>query len=166
MTEFREIREILNIRDDSFGISEKEVSECENRLGTKLPQVLRDHYLQFGNDEQINQAQDYLVLPPEIEVCEDGFVIFYVENQVVWRAGIKFSDFAEDNPYIYLTYDLKTWEFKNWNLYDFLTTEALHQALSGFPFNAIGELDYVNEECVRRNWNCLLYTSPSPRDRG
>lgn len=156
MTDFNEIRKLFDIWDNSFGIPEHEILECENRLGAKLPRVLRDFYLQFGNNEQINQTQDYLILPAELEVYEDGFVVFYYENQVVWEAGIKFSDFNQDNPNIYLSYDRENWEFEIGNLFNFLTAETYLQALFALPFNAnksdIGE---EREIFVRQNWQTL-----------
>ena len=83
-------------------------------------------------------------------------LFFIVENQAVRRAGIKFSDFLEKNPNIYLSYDHENWEFANWNLFDFLTTEVFHQALFGFPFNAhCNDIGDEKEIYVRKNWKQL-----------
>ena len=153
MTDFKEIRKLFDIRDNTFGIPEKEILECENRLGAKLPEVLRDYYLQFGNNEQINQTQDNLVLPSELEVYEDGFVVIYYENQDVWQTAIKFSDLDQGNPNVYLSYDQENWDFEIGDLFNFLTAEAYLQALFALPFSAnrtdVGE---EKENYIRQNW--------------
>lgn len=153
MTNFKEIRKLFDIWDNSFGTPEQEILECENHLGAKLPEILRDYYLQFGNNKQINQTQDHLVLPSELEVYEDGFVIIYYENQVVWQASIKFSDFDQDNPNIYLSYDQENWDFEIGNLFNFLTAEAYLQALFALPFNANShDVGDEKENYIRQNW--------------
>ena len=136
MIDFREIRNLFEIRDNSFGIPEEKITECENRLGSKLPETLRQYYLQLGDNEEVNQTQDSLILPAELEIYDDGFVIIYRENQVVWQAGIKFPDFDQVNPAVYLSYDGKNWNFEIGNLFNFLTTEAYLQALFALPFSA------------------------------
>ena len=153
MINFDEIRKLFDIWDNSLGIPNREILECENRLGAKLPKVLKHYYLQFGNNKQINQTQDHLVLPAELEVYEDDFVIIYNENQVVWQAGIKFSNFDQDNPSVYLSYDQEKWDFVIGNLFNFLTAEAYLQALFALPFNANkSDISEEKENYIRQNW--------------
>ena len=153
MNGFEEIRNLFNIQDNSFGFSEEEISRSENYLGKKLPKVLRQYYLQLGKNNHINQTQDNLVLPFELEVYEDGFVIIYYENQIVWQAGIKFSEFEQENPNVYLSYDLENWSFEIGNLYNFLTAEAFLQALFALPFNAnCCDVGNEKEKFIRLNW--------------
>jgi len=136
MERFNEIRGLYDIWDDSFGIAEEIISRRERYLGKRLPEILRQYYLQVGNNKQINQTQDNLVLPTELDIYEDGFAIIYYENQVVWEAGIKDSDFEQDNPNVYLSYDQESWEFEIGNLFNFLTAEAFLQALFALPFSS------------------------------
>lgn len=153
MTDFKEIRSLFDVRDNSFGCAVEEIVKCENYLGKKLPEVFKQYYLQLGNNEQINQTQDSLVLPAELEVYEDGFVIIYYENQVVWQAGIKFSDFEQDNPNVYLSYDQENWDFEIGDLFNFLTAEAYLQALFALPFNANRtDAGAEKENYIRQNW--------------
>jgi hypothetical protein len=153
MIEFQEIRKLFDIRDDSFGFSEEEILLRENYLDKRLPEILRQYYLQLGKNKQINQAQDKLVLPSELEVHGDGFAIFYYENQVAWQAGVKFSDFDQDNPNVYLSYDQENWDFEIGNLFNFLTSEAYLQALFAFPFNANShDVSDEKENYIRQNW--------------
>ena len=88
MTIFREIRELFDVWDNSSGISEEEIVECERRLNINLPETLRLYYLQLGANAQINQTQDRLILPSGLSI-DDAFIVFYGENQYVWQAGIK-----------------------------------------------------------------------------
>lgn len=75
MIDFNEIRTLFGISDNSFGFSETQIAVCEDYLSAKLPETLRQYYLQLGANEEINQTQDNLVLPSELEIYEDGFVI-------------------------------------------------------------------------------------------
>jgi hypothetical protein len=160
MERFEEIRKLYDVWDDSFGIAEEIISRRERYLGKKLPEILRQYYLQLGNNKQINQSQDNLVLPTELEIYEDGFAVFYYENQVVWQAGIKSSDFAQDNPSVYLCYDQENWEFEIGNLFNFLTAEAFLQALFALPFNANAcDVGIEKEVFVRQNWKASKFKS-------
>ena len=154
MTDFQEIRKLFDVWDNSFGVSEAEILEYEQRLGKRLPETLRQYYLQLGRNEQINQSQDHLVLPQELEIWEEGFLVFYYENQAIWKVGIKVSDFGFENPPVYLSPDINAdWEFKGDKLSDFLVFMAYYQALCGFPFNAIGTFkkdEKVN--FIRNDW--------------
>ena len=160
MIDFREIRNLFEIRDNSFGIPEEKITECENRLGSKLPETLRQYYLQLGDNEEVNQTQDSLILPAELEIYDDGFVIIYRENQVIWQAGIKFPDFDQVNPAVYLSYDGKNWNFEIGNLFNFLTTEAYLQALFALPFSANSiDISKETENRIRQNWKESEVTS-------
>jgi len=153
MFEFNEIKTLFSVKESSHGFSEEEMIECEKYLGKRLPEVLRQYYLQLGKNKEINQTQDNLALPNELEFSEDGFVIIYIENQVVWEAGIKFSEFEAENPNVFLSYDQKNWDFEIGNLYNFLTAEAFLQALFALPFNANScDVGKEKELFIRQNW--------------
>lgn len=153
MIDFKEIRKLFDVWDNSFGFSEEEITRRENYLGSRFPEILQQYYLQLGKNEQINQTQDHLVLPSELNVDKDGFVLIYHENQVVWQAGIKFSDFDQDNPNVYLSYDQENWDFEIGNLFNFLTTEAYLQALFALPFSANScDVGKEKEIYIRQNW--------------
>jgi hypothetical protein len=153
MLEFKEIKTLFNIQGNSHGFSEEEITECEQYLGKRLPEVLRQYYLQLGKNNEINHTQDNLVLPSELEVYEDGFVIIYKENQVVWEAGVKYSDFEQENPTVFLSYDQENWDFEIGNLYNFLTAESFLQALFAMPFNANScDIGNEKENFIKQNW--------------
>lgn len=153
MNDFLEIRNLFDVSDNSYGYSESQIVDSENYLGKRLPVILRQYFLQFGKNQEINQTQDNLVLPSELEVYEDGFVVIYSENQVVWQAGIKFSDFYQDNPNVYLSYDQQNWSFEIGDLYNFLIAESFLQALFALPFNANScDVGSEKESFIRENW--------------
>lgn len=153
MERFEEIRNLFGVYDDSFGIPEEIISRRERYLGKRLPQILRQYYLQLGNNKQINQFQDNLVLPTELEIYEDGFAVIYYENQVVWKAGIKASDFNLDNPKVYFSYDQENWDVEIGNLFYFLTAEAFQQSLFALTFNAnANNIGDEKELFIRQKW--------------
>ncbi len=160
MTNFQEIRKLYDIYDDSFGISEAEIITCENRIGKRLPKVLRDYYLQFGNNNQINQTQDCLMLPAKIQIKKDKYLSFYQENQGNWEATIALSDFNLDNPPVY--YDFDEVE-KIESVLSFLYGMALLQTIFAFPFNAHAlDIGQETEIFVKANWGLITnFKTPS-----
>lgn len=133
--EFKEIRDLYGIGEENYGVPEKEIAEAEEKLSVRLPQVLKDYYLQLGGHEAINQTQDSLLLPSQLYFSEDGHLIFYAENQAVAVWGIKKADLTQENPPVYMTYDEEEWTDDN-NLYDFFVAAAYLQSIFAFPFNA------------------------------
>src|SRR5262249_15900246 len=88
------------------GVPEASVAAGEQRLGLRLPKVLREFYLLAGNLKRINRAQERL-LPPdnparlefpgsydEITIAEGGLVL-YLENQGGCMWGIDSAHLAE-----------------------------------------------------------------------
>ena len=153
MQDFQEIKRLFGIRDDTCGFGEDEIVRCEQRLGRRLPQTLRRYYRQLGADQRINQTQDNLISPIELEIEAGDVVVFYRENQAVWSAGLKIVDFALDDPPVYLSYDQQTWEEIPGGLRNFLTAEGYLQALFALPFaaNRAG-LEAEKTALVRRCW--------------
>jgi hypothetical protein len=153
MTDFKEIRNLFDVHDKLSGIPDEELAESERQLGKRIPETLRQYYLRFGSNEDINQTQDSLILPSDLKVGDDGFVIFYRENQSVWRAGLKFSEFDNENPNVYLSYDRENRNFEVGHLYNFLIAEAFLQALFALPFAATrADVSQEKEKLVRDNW--------------
>ena len=73
--------ELFELNDEN-GFSEKEVLEAENRIGKKLPPILREIYLRFGRDDVLNSL-NYFVRPNRLKINKNGFLTFYIENQGV-----------------------------------------------------------------------------------
>ena len=161
MQNFHEIRRLFEIRNDSSGFSEGEISRCERRLGRRLPETLRRYYRQLGANARINQTQDSLILPTDLKIEAGDVVIFYRENQTVWSAGLKTADFALDDPPVYLSYDQQTWEEISGGLRNFLTAESYLQALFALPFTANrAGIEAEKAAFVRQNWRPAEAISP------
>jgi len=65
------------------GLADETVSQTERRLGFRLPESLRTYYLVTGNLPEINKYHNRLLNLTELEVNDNGFLIFMEENQVV-----------------------------------------------------------------------------------
>ncbi|MCU0240694.1 MAG: hypothetical protein MUC29_14735, partial [Pyrinomonadaceae bacterium] len=131
-------------------------------LGKRLPEILRQYYLQLGNNKQINQTQDKLLPLSKLKLLEDSWFVFYWENQGVWEASISFTDFELENPPIYLNVDNSDWESINLNVLNFLKSMAYLQGLFAFPFNANGrEFDVNKLNFIKENWRKIKFGFPN-----
>jgi hypothetical protein len=133
--DFSDIRQLFDISDNSFCIDEQTVVQNENRLGIKLPKILREYYLQLGNHTELNQSHNYLVLPQELQFQNNDFLGFYSENQFVVLWALKKSDLDLDNPPVYAIFDEEI-ELESPSLSAFLTAMAYLQAVFTFTYNA------------------------------
>ena len=72
------------------GISDTALKVAEAKIGSRIPQSLRDYYVVAGRETKLNTAFNRL-LPPEDWEVHDGKVVFMTENQnaVAWGAGLK-----------------------------------------------------------------------------
>ncbi|NBB31854.1 hypothetical protein [Cellulophaga sp. BC115SP] len=149
---FEKIRELYDISDNSFGLSEHEILDCEIRLSITLPSILKEYYLQLGNNSQLNQTQYFLLLPNKIYFDKGDHLIFYSENQgnAIW--GIKREELNFENPQVYITYNNDNWTSEG-KLLDFLTAMAYLQSIFAFQFNANAvDISKDIENIVRDNW--------------
>ncbi|WP_231426241.1 hypothetical protein [Pedobacter sp. Leaf250] len=150
--DFNKIKTLYDIEDNSFGLEEFEILDCENRLDIKLPKVLRKYYVQLGNHNGLNQTQDRLLLPNQLYLHDNGYLVFYEENQAVSIWGIRQQDLTLENPLVYIAFDKDEWILEN-TLSDFLTPAGYLQSLFAFPFgaNAVA-INNQEETFVRTNW--------------
>ena len=65
-----------------------------------LPEALREVYQTFGAVHQLTRAHNELLNPSEI-VSEDGYSIFYDENQLVVRWAFRNRDRSQNDPIVY-----------------------------------------------------------------
>ncbi len=79
------------------GFSDDEVTSAEQRLGFRLPGLLREFYLLAGKRTDLNHAQDQLVHPNDLQI-EDEKLVFYVENQAVCIWGVPAEDLDVADP--------------------------------------------------------------------
>lgn len=126
---------------EALGFSAQELKTLENRLNVQIPAALRSYYLALGKDEVINHSFNHLIPLAEISLSDDGFFVFYSENQGVGCWGIKKSQLTEENPAVYVNYDLagssSEWLLDSQHLDGFLLNAAIINAvLGGAAFNA------------------------------
>lgn len=79
------------------GVSDDEVTSAEQRLGLRLPRLLREFYLLAGKRTDLNHASCQLVHPTALQIEEEKLV-FYVENQAVCVWGVRAEDLEVDDP--------------------------------------------------------------------
>lgn len=75
-----------------------EVLAAERRLGFSLPYALRWAFMHIGFDNRIVGQQDPFVHPRDLEVDEDGVLIYRVENQYCAAWGFPVVDASADDP--------------------------------------------------------------------
>jgi hypothetical protein len=153
------IKDFIGLTDCVQGSSLKELLQVESKLGRYLPKSLRKYYQCFGKNSLLANAFHELIPASQLNVL-NGYLIFYVENQKVWIAGIPVDAFPVNEPSVWLTYD----EGQNWekfcdSLSEFLTSMSLFQILEKWPYIAIKE--GVENSVMQRiilNWQELIGT--------
>jgi hypothetical protein len=149
---FEKIRKLYDISDNTYGIDERLLVDCEKRLGVQLPLVLKQYYLELGNHDGLNQSQNNLVLPNALVFDSEGYMRFYIENQgnIAWF--IKYSDAHFNDPSVYALYD-DEWVIESSKLSDFLLAAAYLQAIFVFPYNA-NKIEITEKEAgnIPRIW--------------
>jgi hypothetical protein len=81
------------------GIADDELTMAEQRLGLRLPRLLREFYLRAGGREDLNKSHERLLEPNDL-LIQDDVLVFYEENQAVVLWGIAVSDIAESDPLV------------------------------------------------------------------
>lgn len=153
------IKRLYNLSEnENFGFSEKEISELETRLDSKLPSKLRDYYLTLGKEENLNYSYNTLFKPEEVHFSDDGFLLIYEENQGVVIWGIKKEDLKLDNPPVYGNYDTiekSNWEIETQTTEDFLLMMAIYNGTFGglqYNGNFIGPIDFNDVLFIEDNF--------------
>ncbi|KAA2242770.1 SMI1/KNR4 family protein [Chitinophaga agrisoli] len=105
MTYFQKIRHLYGIpEDENFGLKESEIVALEKRLNIELPATLRAYYLSLGSHESLNNAHNRLLRCEEVWISQDGYLMFYEENQGVVSWGVKKENFMDPDPLVYGNY--------------------------------------------------------------
>lgn len=92
------------------GLTNEKISQTEQRLGFKLPESLRKYYLVTGNLPEINKYHNRLLNLIELDVNDDGFLVFMEENQAVVYWGIKVRNITDSDPEIWQIINEKPFE--------------------------------------------------------
>lgn len=161
-----DIKKLYHITEDKneYGYQEKELTN--NGLNVSLPKVLKSYYSTLGQHKAINTAHNRLLRPDgEIGFTEDGYFVFYEENQMVAYWGIKKEDIPLDNPPVwgnYGTAEVPDWCLETKTTKDFLLLMAINNGtLGGLEYYATS-LEVVKHEVVQfiqEKWNELTEIS-------
>jgi len=146
MTDFTKIKKLFNITG-LYGFEKSELQLWIVRYGA-IPRVLLDYYVELGAYKPLNETQDFLITPNDIQEFDDpNYLIFYSENQSVSFWGINKSDVIQDNPPVYENYGGIEWYKTCDTLLEFLTSMAFFQAVFSMKYS---NLDYrkINQEDV------------------
>ena len=138
MMEFLPIRKLYHCNEVS-AYPESSIQEAIKRFG-KLPNTLIEYYRQLGANQEINQAQTYPCSPTNL-VLENGYLMFYVEDQESMWWAIKQEDLGEDNPAVYVCMwknDGYVYLPESDTLEHFLYSMAYCQAMEILPWNSEG----------------------------
>ena len=161
MTYFEKIRQLYQLpQQEICGFSETDLEKWEEQQQIHLPETLRTYYLSLGKHEAINYSHNRLLRPgPEIGFSQDGYLVFYEENQRVMYWGIKKEDLHNPNPPVYANYSGDEWN-PDWHL-ELPATDACllmlaiyNGVLGGLKYNA-NYLDPVDDTLVQhieQNW--------------
>jgi hypothetical protein len=154
MDYIQKIKLLYNLPENyNYGIPENEIIAMENILKIKLPKILREYYLELGNNKSINNSFNRLLEPKEIGFTEDNkYLVFYEENQGVVYWAINKSDIGNEDPRVYASYypnDLtQEWFIDSETTENFLLSMAYwNGALEGLNFLA----NYSNDNGINNN---------------
>ena len=162
MTYFQKIRHLYGIpENENFGLEESEIVALEKRLNIELPVTLRKYYLTLGSHEALNYAYNRLLRREKVWVSQDGYLMFYEENQGVVSWGIKKEDFLHPDPPVYGNYSNDEanpdWHLEFPSEACLLMLAVYNGVLGGLLFNG-NCLDAVKPEVVgyiKDNWQEL-----------
>ena len=127
---------------NTLGIDKSVIDDTQQRLQLPLPKVLVEFYGEFGSDERISRSFNRIAYPDELQISH-GYLLIAHENQHVCHWGIKKDELTQDNPSVYVCYDIDntanepSWYLENKRLSDFLLMTGLFNGtMGGLDFHA------------------------------
>ncbi|MEU6817889.1 SMI1/KNR4 family protein [Streptomyces sp. NPDC046860] len=97
------------------GWAESELVAAEERLGVRLPPVLREAYLLFGRRRDLTSNHDVLLGPAELYVDDSKeALVFRHENQGAASWGILLDSLQDDDPAVFIRPDLADKSAERW----------------------------------------------------
>jgi hypothetical protein len=131
------LKSMIGVAFDSwkpeFGVDLNELNEIAERLGSELPEALKDLYLVAGNHRGIMDTEYHFVPPVELQNV-DGHIVICIENQGLASWAVKADEFSTENPQVLgkRTTDVK-WYGEALRLSAFLLHTACWQAIMSMP---------------------------------
>jgi hypothetical protein len=133
------------------GSPEAEIAEAEQRLGFRLPGLLREFYRLAGRHEDIMDAYHGFAAPEELSLEEeDGSLIFCRASQGANDWAIVHQDFLKDDPPVYHygdKPDIGVWELLSDRLSDFLLLTLYYQMMGPSEYQ---DVEHATEDFIRQ----------------
>ena len=140
MFDYRELLELFDLTEP-MGWSEDIIAALKAEY-CSIPDTLEDYYRQCAGCDALasNPAGDYLMPADKVGMYKDqGYYVFFSENQSVSFWGIKLEDMDKPDPPVYESYDRGEW---------FLTGDSLSKFLisEGYLCAVTSGLEYATED--------------------
>lgn len=162
MTITEKIRQLYDLpKNQNLGFAEAEMIALEEKLHSQLPTALKNYYLALGKVANLNYSHNRLLKPNEIYFAQDGYLVFYEENQAVVYWGIKQEDVKSNNPPVwgnYGTVENPDWQIEANSTDNFLLLMAVYNGtFGGLKYNAnyLGKVKPAIVEFIEKNWTLV-----------
>ncbi|HEU4391503.1 MAG TPA: hypothetical protein VFV34_27180, partial [Blastocatellia bacterium] len=90
------------------GYADAELQRCAARLALPLPPALCEWYEATGKRDDVWRQQDTLLSPDKL-FCDDGVLVFCVENQGVTSWGVRIADLSQPDPPVVVRDESENW---------------------------------------------------------
>jgi len=145
------IKLFLLTEENYRGIPEKEIAAVEQKLNIRFPEVLRNFYLLFGNNEKMNiNCESYRI--EDVYIDENQYLVIGKQYFHMNLYGISIADITEKNPVLFyktIRHDRihKTkqylWENEEYTLEEYILDTVIN---SGFDGGLKYRFSYDREE--------------------
>lgn len=150
--QFRKIRKLLKIANENLGCSEEQIKSTEVRLGIELPDELKEYYRTFGNHQGKVIFYDDMINVEELEIGEEGFLVFYRGSQDGVSWGIRIDEI--ETGFVY--HKLGKWVEDNYKLDRTILALGLRSAVTCLPFFAFRwDVEESEEQKVYSNFKIM-----------
>lgn len=144
---------------ENHGIGLEMIHDLQNRLSIELPEVLKRYYLTLGQDHNLNQSYNRLLLTEDVDFVDHDYLVFYEENQNVVIWAIKREDLAQADPPVYggYAYDDQRieWHYEIDTCSGFLTLMATYNGTMGglkYNANSLNNVSAETTQFIQKNW--------------
>jgi hypothetical protein len=141
------------------GLSIKEVSTGERRLGFPLPLLLREFFLRVGKRSDLTRMYHRLLRPEELRVSAKS-LLFFEESQQVAYWGIKLTDTGAADPPVWQannhTKKRLVWYPDHDRRSDFFITMLYRNFLEYSVDNGVMPISKKTLSAIRRGWPKIL----------
>ena len=116
-------KKLFSKDEKDIGFSEKEILEAEERLGIKLPKLIRNFYLTQVRNRLINSCHNF-ARPQQLYIDNNKWLLFYGENQGIWGCAIILEERGDNGLKVYINYEQQGYEEEAKSFKDFIIVRA------------------------------------------